>query len=109
MFRLFGRKRPNTMFYDTTTVKLGEETITVRRTSLDELRNGSLALLAFIFEAKQCLHPDVVKFVKEHCTTEDGRPVDAGSLSFPQMQTLAREIGGVPEKVPFADFIALLL
>ena len=97
------------MFCDTTTVKLGDETITVRRATLDELEKGGLAVLAFIFSARQCAHEDTLKFVAEHCSLPDETPIDAKLLSFPQMQTLAKEIGGVPDGVSFTDFIALLL
>jgi hypothetical protein len=55
------------------------------------------------------MHEDVRKFVESHCTLADGKPVDVSALSLPQMQTLAKEIGGVPDGVPLADFIALLL
>lgn len=97
------------MFCDETEVKFGGDVVKVRRATLDEMRNGGLAVLAFIFSAKQCLHDDTVEFVRAHCATPDGKPVDVGALSLPQMQRLAREIGGVPDGVPLADFIALLL
>lgn len=97
------------MFCDNTEVKLGDVPVKVRRATLDEMRSGGLAVLAFIFSAKQCLHEDTVKFVAAHCTTADGKPLDVGGLSLPQMQTLARAIGGVPDGVPLSDFIALLL
>lgn len=97
------------MFCDNVQIKLGGETVNVRRASLDEMRGGGLSVLSFVFASQKCLDPEVVKFVSAHCTTEDGKPIEVGSLSLPQMQTLAREIGGVPDGVPLADFIALLL
>ena len=97
------------MFCDRTEVKLGDVAVTVRRASPDELSHGGLAVLAFVFKAQQCMHEDVRKFVESHCTLADGKPVDVSTLSLPQMQTLAKEIGGVPDGVPLADFIALLL
>lgn len=97
------------MFCDKIKVKLGDATVIVRRATLDEMKGGGLAVLSFIFASKSCLDPKTVKFVEGHCKLEDGSPLKVGALSLPQMQTLAKEIGGVPEGVPLADFIALLL
>lgn len=97
------------MFCDEVEVKLGDETVRVRRAALDELRNGGLAVLSFIFAGQKCLDESVVKFVEDHCKLSDGSPVKAGELSFPQMRELVLAIGGVPDGVPLSDFIALLL
>lgn len=97
------------MFCDNVDIKLGDVPVKVRRASLDELRDGGLAVLSFVFGAQKCLDPAVVKFVGDHCKTADDKPVEVGELSLPQMQALARAIGGVPDGVPMADFIALLL
>ena len=97
------------MFCDKVEVKLGDTAVIVRRATLDEMSNGGVAVLSYIFGAKSCLEPETVKFVEEHCTLADGSPVKVRELSLPQMQTLAKEIGGVPAGVPLADFITLLL
>lgn len=97
------------MFCDYTEVKLSDTAVKVRRATLDEMRDGGLAVLSFIFSAQQCLHDDTVAFVEKHCTLPDGSHLKVGALSLPQMQTLARAIGGVPDGVPISDFIGLLL
>lgn len=93
------------MFCDTTTVKLGDEQVRIKRLTVGELRE-SRALFA---EGKECLDEAYTRMVEAHCTTADGRPVDAATLSLPQLQTLAREMAGVPEGSPLSDFIGLLL
>lgn len=93
------------MFCDTTTVKLGDEQVRIKRLTVGELRE-SRTLFA---EGKECLDEAYTRMVEAHCTTADGRPVDAAALSLPQLQTLAREMAGVPEGSPLSDFIGLLL
>lgn len=93
------------MFCDTTTVKLGDEQVRIKRLTVGELRE-SRALFA---EGKECLDEAYTRMVEAHCTTADGRPVDAAALSLPQLQALAREMAGVPEGSPLSDFIGLLL
>ena len=93
------------MFCDVATVKIGDETITVKRMTVDEIRK-SRALFA---EGRECLDDAYTKFIEEHCATADGKPVNAGELSLPQLTQLAKELAGVPEGSPLSDFIGLLL
>lgn len=93
------------MFCDTTTVKIGDETITVKRLTVKELRESR----KIFAEGKECLDEAYTKLISEHCKTADGAPVDAGALSLPQLAQLAKELAGVPEGSPLSDFIGLLL
>ena len=93
------------MFCDVATVRIGDETVTVKRLTVGELRK-SRALFA---QGTECLDEAYTRIVAEHCTTSDGKPVDAAALSVPQLQLLAKELAGVPEGSPLSDFIGLLL
>ncbi len=97
------------MFCDKCEVTLGDEAVTVRRATLDELEKAHPAVWAFVFKVQQCTHPAVRKFVAEHCATSNGKPLKCGGLSFAQMEQLSHVIGHVPQGAPFADFIGLLL
>ena len=92
------------MFCDTATVKIGDETITVRRMTVKEIRENR----AIFAEGRECLDEAYTRLIAEHCKTADGKPVDASSLSLPQLAELAKELAGVPEKSPLSDFIGLL-
>ena len=92
------------MFCDKTQVKIGDETITVRRLTVKELRESR----EIFAEGKECLDEAYAKLIAEHCTTADGKPVNTGELSLRQLQTLAKELAGVPEGSPLSDFIGLL-
>lgn len=92
------------MFCDTTTVKIGDETITVRRLTVKELRESR----EIFAEGKECLDEAYTKLIAKHCTTADGKSVNAEELSLRQLQTLAKELAGVPEGSPLSDFIGLL-
>ena len=92
------------MFCDTTTVKIGDETITVKRLTVKELRESR----EIFAEGKECLDEAYTKLIAEHCTTADGKSVNAEELSLRQLQTLAKELAGVPEGSPLSDFIGLL-
>ena len=93
------------MFCDKTQVKIGDETVTVQRLTVSELRTSR----EIFAEGKECLDEAYSKLIAEHCTTADGKPVDANALSLPQLQKLAKELAGVPEGSPLSDFIGLLL
>lgn len=93
------------MFCDTVTVKLGDEKVTVRRLTVQELREKR----AIFAEGRECLDEAYTDLIATHCTTADDKPVDAAALSLPQVITLAKEMAGVPEGSPLSDFIGLLL
>lgn len=90
-------------FCDTTTVKVGDALVKVRRMTVREIRE-SRALFA---EGKDCLDEAYTRLIASHCTI-DGKPLDATELSLPQLTTLAKELAGVPEGSPLSDFIGLL-
>jgi len=92
------------MFCDEIKVKIGDETITVKRMTVKELRESR----EIFAEGKECLGEAYTKLIAEHCTTADGKPVNAEELSLRQLQTLAKELAGVPEGSPLSDFIGLL-
>lgn len=92
------------MFCDTTTVKIGDETIAVRRLTVKELRQSR----EIFAEGKECLDEAYTRLVAEHCKTADGKSVNAEELSLRQLQTLAKELAGLPEGSPLSDFIGLL-
>lgn len=92
------------MFCDEIEVKLGSETVKVKRLTVSELRKSR----EIFAEGKECLDERYTKLISEHCTTADGKPVDATELSLPQLITLAKELAGVPEESPIGNFIALL-
>lgn len=92
------------MFCDTTTVKIGDETITVKRLTVKELRESR----EIFAEGKECLDEAYTRLIAEHCKTADGKSVNAEELSLRQLQTLAKELAGVPEGSPLSDFIGLL-
>ena len=92
------------MFCDTVDIKLGDATVKVKRLTVAELRKSR----EIFAEGKECLEDAYVKMIGEHCTTADGKPVDATELSLPQLQKLAKELAGVPEGSPLSDFIGLL-
>ena len=94
------------MFCDTTTVKIGDETITVKRLTVKELRESR----EIFAEGKECLDEAYTKLIAEHCTLAEGEggPVNAEELTLRQLQTLAKELAGVPEGSPLSDFIGLL-
>ena len=92
------------MFCDSVQIKLGDETVTVKRLTVAELRKSR----EIFAEGKECIDEAYTKLISDHCTTADGKPVDATQLSLPQLQTLAKELAGVPEESPLSDFIGLL-
>ena len=92
------------MFCDTAKVKIGDETITVKRLTVKELRESR----EIFAEGKECLDDAYTRLIAEHCKTADGKPVNAEELSLRQLQTLAKELAGVPEGSPLSDFIGLL-
>lgn len=92
------------MFCDVAKVKIGDETITVQRLTVKEIRESR----AIFAEGKECLDEAYTKLVAEHCKTADGKSVDATALSLPQLTRLAKEMAGVPDGNPLADFIGLL-
>ncbi|MBO7685766.1 MAG: hypothetical protein J6V72_05250 [Kiritimatiellae bacterium] len=92
------------MFCDQVTVDIGGEKVTVRRLTVKELRESR----EIFAEGRECLGEAYTKLIAEHCTTTDGKPVNAEELSLRQLQTLAKELAGVPEGSPLSDFIGLL-
>ena len=92
------------MFCDTAKVKIGDETITIKRLTVKELRESR----EIFAEGKECLDEAYTRLIAEHCRTADGKPVNAEELSLRQLQTLAKELAGVPEGSPLSDFIGLL-
>jgi hypothetical protein len=92
------------MFCDEIKVKIGDETITVKRMTVKELRESR----EIFAEGKECLDDAYTRLIAEHCKTADGKPVNAEELSLRQLQTLAKELAGVPEGSPLSDFIGLL-
>lgn len=93
------------MFCDNVQVKLGDETVKVKRLTIAELRKSH----EIFAEGKECMDEAYTRMIAEHCTLSDGTPVDAAQLSLPQLQVLAKEMAGVPEGSPLSDFIGLLL
>lgn len=93
------------MFCDKVQVRIGEETVTVKRLTVSELRRSR----EIFAEGKECLDEAYTKLIAEHCTDAEGRPIDATTLSLPQLTALAKELAGVPEGSPLSDFIGLLL
>lgn len=92
------------MFCDKVDVKIGDATITIRRLTIKELRENRVIFA----EGKECLDEAYTRLVAEHCTTADGKAVNAEELSLAQLATLAKELAGVPEGSPLSDFIGLL-
>ena len=92
------------MFCDVAQVKIGDETITVQRLTIRELRDNR----QIFAEGKECLEEAYTRLIKDHCTHADGKPVDPDALSLPQLVQLAKELAGVPEGSPLSDFIGLL-
>jgi hypothetical protein len=92
------------MFCDEVTVDIGGMKIIVRRLTVKELRESR----EIFAEGKECLDEAYTRLIAEHCSTADGKPIDAAELSLPQLQKLAKELAGVPEGSPLSDFIGLL-
>ena len=92
------------MFCDEVEVKLGDAAVKVKRLTVAELRKSR----EIFAEGKECLEDAYTQLIATHCRTADGNPVDATELSLPQLQTLAKELAGVPEGSPLSDFIGLL-
>ena len=91
-------------FGDKITLTIGDERITVRRMTIKEIRDHR----AIFAEGRECLDETYTKLIAEHCTTADGKPLDATALSLPQLARIAKELAGVPEGNPLSDFIGLL-
>ena len=92
------------MFCDQVTIDIDGVKVTVRRLTVKELRESR----EIFAEGKECLDEAYTKLIAEHCTTADGKPVNTEELSLRQLQTLAKELAGVPEGSPLSDFIGLL-
>lgn len=92
------------MFCDTATVKIGDVTVKVKRLTVAELRKSR----EIFAEGKECLDEAYTRLIAEHCTLKDGAPVNTDELSLVQLQTLAKELAGVPDGSPLSDFIGLL-
>lgn len=92
------------MFCDQVTVDIGGEKVLVKRLTVKELRESR----EIFAEGKECLDEAYTKLIAEHCTTADGKAVNAEELSLRQLQALAKELAGVPEGSPLSDFIGLL-
>lgn len=93
------------MFCDYANVDLGGISVKVKRLTVAEIRRSR----EIFATGKECLDEAYTRMIAEHCTLPDGKPVDATELSLPQLQTLAKELAGVPEDSPLSDFIGLLL
>ena len=93
------------MFCDKVEVDIGGVKVLVKRLTVKELRESR----EIFAEGKECLDEAYTKLIAEHCKTVDGKPVNAEELSIRQLQTLAKELAGVPEGSPLSDFIGLLL
>ena len=93
------------MFCDEIKVKIGDEMVTVKRLTVAELRKSR----EIFAQGEECLDEAYTRLVAEHCKTADGKAVNVAELSLPQLQRLAKELAGVPEGSPLADFIGLLL
>jgi hypothetical protein len=92
------------MFCDKVQVEIGDETVTVTRLTVKELRENR----AIFAEGKECLEDAYARLIAEHCKTADGKSVNAEELSLAQLAKLAKELAGVPEGSPLSDFIGLL-
>ena len=92
------------MFCDEVEVDIGGVKVLVRRLTVKELRENR----AIFAEGKECLDETYTRLLAEHCTTADGKSVDAEELSLAQLAKLAKELAGVPEGSPLSDFIGLL-
>ncbi len=92
------------MFCDKVTIDLDGVKVTVTRMTVKELRESR----EIFAEGKECLDEAYTQLIAEHCTTADGKSVNAEELSLRQLQTLAKELAGVPEGSPLSDFIGLL-
>ncbi len=94
------------MFCDEVKVELGIgcPAVRVKRLTVKELRDNRLIFA----EGRECLDEAYTRLIAEHCTTADGKPVDASALSLPQLTKLAKELAGVPDGNPLSDFIGLL-
>lgn len=92
------------MFCDQVTIDIDGVKITVKRLTVKELRESR----EIFAEGKECLDEAYTRLIAKHCTTADGKPVNAEELSLRQLQTLAKELAGVPEGSPLSDFIGLL-
>lgn len=93
------------MFCDQVTIDIDGVKVTVKRLTVGELRESR----AIFAEGTECLDEAYTRLIAAHCTTADGKPIDATQLSLPQLQKLAKELAGVPEESPLSDFIGLLL
>lgn len=92
------------MFCDEVTVDVGGVKVLVKRLTVKELRESR----AVFATGTECLDEAYTRLIAEHCSTADGKPIDAAELSLPQLQQLAKELAGVPEGSPLSDFIGLL-
>lgn len=94
------------MFCDKAIVDIGGVKVLVKRLTVKELRENR----AIFAEGKECLGDAYARLIAEHCTLAEGEggPVNAEDLSLRQLQTLAKELAGVPEGSPLSDFIGLL-
>lgn len=92
------------MFCDETKIKIGETFVKIKRLTVAEIKQARIN-----FQAK-CSGADdeYERLLNTHCTLEDGSKIDVESLSLPQMQTLVKEMIGIPEGSGISDFIGLL-
>lgn len=94
------------MFTDTTTLRIGDANIKIRRLTLREIREARSDFAT----GKDALGEEAVKLVQAHCEIAGTHePVDTDSLSLPQMRQLLTALVGIPEDSPISDFIGLLL
>lgn len=91
-------------FADHTTLRLGDQTVKVRRMTIKEIRETRVADVT----EKGLGDELVTRLVESHVSTADGKPLDPSALSLPQMKRLVTELVGIPEGSPISDFIALL-
>lgn len=92
------------MFCDETKIKIGETFVKIKRLTVAEIKQARVN-----FQEK-CSGADdeYERLLNTHCTLEDGSKIDIESLSLPQMQTLVKEMIGIPEGSGISDFIGLL-
>ena len=91
-------------FGDTTTLKLGEVTLKIRRLTVAEIRAARVRWVG----GKELIDDEYDRIIRDHVQLENGAEIDPSELSLPQMQRLVSEIVGIPEGCRLSDFIGLL-
>lgn len=92
------------MIQDIETIDLGGVKLTIRRLTLKEIRENRKLWVT----GANDLDDTYCRVIADHVKTADGKPLNPDDLSFKQMQTLVKELVGIPDGSGIADFIGVL-